>query len=54
LFLGGLFVADVQYNRIVGMVIGLALACDSDDRAKFVKADSFRLGDARDRYGESR
>jgi hypothetical protein len=47
-------VADVQYNRIVGIVIRLALARDSDGRAKFVRAGSFRLGDALDRYGESR
>jgi hypothetical protein len=53
-FLSGLFVADVQYNRIVGIVIRLALARGSDGRAKFVRAGSFRLGDALDRYGESR
>jgi hypothetical protein len=47
-------VAGVQYNRIVGIVIRLALARDSDGRAKFVRAGSFRLGDALDRYGESR
>ena len=46
--------ADVQYDRIVGIVIRLALARDSDGRAKFVRAGSFRLGDALDRYGESR
>jgi hypothetical protein len=29
-FLSGLFVADVQYNRIVGIVGRLALVRDSD------------------------
>ena len=53
-FLSGLFVAEVQYNRIIGIVIRLALARDSDCRAKFVRAGSFSLGDALDRYGESR
>jgi hypothetical protein len=51
LFLSG---ADAQCNRIVRIVIGLALARDSDGREKFVRAGSFRLGDALDRYGESR
>ena len=49
-----LFVADAQYNRVVSIVIGLALARDSDGRAKFVRAGSFWLGDALDQYGESR
>jgi hypothetical protein len=34
-FLSGLFVTDVHYNRVVGFVIGLALAGDSDGRANF-------------------
>ena len=41
-------------DPIVRIVIGLALARDSDGRAKFVRAGSLRLGDALDRYGESR
>ena len=53
-FLSGLFVADLQYNRIARIVIRLALAGDSDGRAKFVIAHSFRLGDALERYDESR
>jgi hypothetical protein len=53
-FLSGLFVADVHYNRIVGIVIRLSLARDSDGRAKFVRPGSFRLGDSLGRYGESR
>jgi hypothetical protein len=47
-------VADVHYNRIVGIAIRLALARDSDGRAKFLRAGSFRLGDTLARYGESR
>jgi hypothetical protein len=47
-------VADVQYSRLVGIVIRLALARSSDGRAKFVRDGSLRLGDAFDRYGESR
>jgi hypothetical protein len=53
-FLSGLFVADVQYSRIVGIVIRLAVTRDSDGRAKFVRTGSFCLGDALERYGESR
>ena len=34
----GLFVADVHYNRIVGIVIRLALTRDSDGRAKFLRS----------------
>jgi hypothetical protein len=45
-FLSGLFVTDVHCNRI--------RAGDSDGRAKFLRAGSFRLGDALERYGESR
>jgi hypothetical protein len=41
----------VQCNRIVGIVIGLALARDNDGRAKFVRTGTFRLGDPLDRYG---
>jgi hypothetical protein len=32
-FLSGLFVADVQDNRMVGIVVRLARARDSDGRA---------------------
>ena len=53
-FLSGLFVADMQYNRIVGIVIRLALERDSDGRTKFVRGGSFRFGDALERRGESR
>jgi hypothetical protein len=35
-------------------VIRLALARNSDGRAKFVRGGSFRFGDALDRYGEDR
>ena len=33
--------ADLQYNRIVGIVIRLGLARDSDGRAKFVRGGSW-------------
>ena len=46
--------AHVQYNRIVGIVVRSALARDSDGPAKFMRVGSFRLGDALERYGESR
>ena len=36
-----MFVADLQYNRIVGIVIRLGLARDSDGRAKFVRGGSW-------------
>ena len=52
-FLSGLFVADVHY-RIVEIMIRLALGRDSGGRAKFLTAGSFRLGDALERYDESR
>ena len=42
-FLSGLFVADVQYNGIAGIVVRLALVRDSDGRAKFVRIGSFRF-----------
>ena len=36
-FLTGLFVADGHYNRIVGIVIRLPLARESDGYAKFLR-----------------
>ena len=51
-FLSGLFVADVQYNRVVG--IAAACARDSGWSCKIRDAGSLRVGDALERYGESR
>jgi len=42
----------MQYNRVVG-IAGRSRAI-ADGRAKFVKAGSLRVGDALERYGESR
>jgi hypothetical protein len=53
-FLTGLFVAAVQHNRLIGIVVRLTRARDSDDRAKVENACSFCLGDALERCGESR
>jgi hypothetical protein len=47
------FVADVQYNRPVGMWLARVRAI-TVGRAKFLNAGGFRLGDALERYGESR
>ena len=51
-FLNGLFVADVQYNRAVG-IVG-RLRARAVGRAKSVNAGSLRVGDALKRYGDSR
>ena len=51
-FLSGLFVADVQYNRAVAIVS--RLRARAVGRAKSVNADSLRVGDALERYGDSR
>ena len=51
-FLSGLFVADVQYNRAVG-IVG-RLRARAVGRAKSVNAGSLRVGDALKRYGDSR
>jgi len=45
-------VADVQYNRAVG-IVG-RLRARAVGRAKFVNAGSLRVGDALERYGDSR
>jgi hypothetical protein len=44
----------VVHDRRAVQPLGLARVRDSDGRAKFVNAGSVRLGDALDRYGESR
>ena len=51
-FLSGLFVADMQYNRAVGIVS--RLRARAVGRAKSVNAGSLRVGDALKRYGDSR
>src|SRR3974390_3324184 len=50
----GLFVVDVQYNRVEGIVGRLRARAIAVGGAKFVNAGSLRVGDALERYGESR
>ena len=52
-------IEDRGFERVVPgrravQPLGLARVRDSDGRAKLVNAGSLRLGDALDRYGESR
>jgi hypothetical protein len=47
-------VADVQYNRPVECGRYVRARAVAVGRAKFLNPGSFRLGDALERYGESR